>query len=465
LKLAVASPLNLDDGELTIELNHSSQFRNLLLDHFRISFAWDATVNDWVRMTEDVREIIRSEPGSWTTDQAAKVARYFRGITPILTPVRRQLSAVTKQLAAMKPHTTVPVMRQLEKEKRRPTHVQIRGNYQSHGQEVGEGTPAVFHSLDEAQPHNRLALAEWLVDDQNALTPRVIANRHWEQLFGTGIVETSEEFGSQGELPSHPELLDWLAVELRESGWDIKYLLKLMVMSATYRQSSVTSAESVAADPHNRMLARGPRFRVSAEMVRDQALFVSGLLSEKMFGPPVNPPQPELGLKAAFGGATDWKTSEGDDKFRRGIYTTWRRSSPYASMAQFDAPNREVCTVRRIRTNTPLQALVTLNDPVYVEAAQAFARRVIEGAHTNDGRIRFAIQQALIRQPSAKEIRRIEQLHDDVRQAFIADLEAATEMATNPLGELSKGADVADYAAWTVVCNAILNLDEMLMKR
>ena len=336
LKLTVAQPIDLGEGELTVELNYASQFRGLLLDHFRLSVCSDPAITDWVKMTEEVRSIIRSQPESWTIDQAAKVARYYREITPLLAPVRQKLSSASKQLAAIKPHTTVPVMRQLDDDKRRPTYVQIRGNYQSHGQAVTEGTPEAFHPLDQGRPRDRLALAEWLVDEQNPLTPRVIANRHWEQLFGTGIVETSEEFGSQGELPSHPELLDWLAVELRESGWDIKHLLKLIVMSATYRQSSVTSAASVAADPQNRMLARGPRFRISAEMVRDQALFVSGLLSETMFGPPVHPPQPELGLKAAFGGATDWKTSEGDDKYRRGLYTTWRRSSPYASMAQFD---------------------------------------------------------------------------------------------------------------------------------
>ena len=465
LRLTLLEPQELGKGALTIKLNHASQFRNLLLDHFRISISSDPAVTDWIRMTKDVRRLIRSNPDSWSDKESSKVGAYYREITPLLAAARKELNDAVKTYGAMKPMTTVPVMRRRDGEKPRPTHVQIRGNYQSLGQSVEEGTPEAFHPMDENAPRNRLTLANWLVDDRNPLTPRVIANRHWEQLFGIGIVETSEEFGSQGELPSHPKLLDWLAVELRESGWDIKHLLKLMVMSSTYRQSSVTTADAIAADPFNRMLSRGPRFRVSAEMVRDQALFISGLLSEKMYGPPVNPPQPELGLKAAFGGATDWETSKGDDKYRRGIYTTWRRSSPYPSMAQFDAPNREVCTVRRIRTNTPLQALVTLNDPVYIEAAQAFARRVIEASDSRSEQVRFAFQHALTRQPTADEVGRIARLYEEVYPRFAENDETATEMATNPLGPLPDSADAAELATWTVVCNAVLNLDELLMKR
>jgi hypothetical protein len=242
-------------------------------------------------------------------------------------------------------------------------------------------------------------------------------------------------------------------------------LLKLLVTSATYRQSSYTSDALQQADPYNRWYARGPRFRISAEMVRDQTLFVSGLLSDKMYGKPVNPPQPELGLKAAFGSATDWKTSDGLDRYRRGIYTTWRRSSPYPSMAQFDAPNREVCTVRRIRTNTPLQALVTLNDPVYVEAAQSLARRMVQAGESPKSRIEYAFRQCLIREPSDGEIDRISRLAADAYKQYLSQGDDARQMAADPLGALPDGAEVADYAAWTVVANVILNLDEMFMKR
>ena len=239
------------------------------------------------------------------------------------------------------------------------------------------GIPAVFHPLAKDQPANRLGLAEWLVSPENPLTARVAVNRFWDQLFGASLVDTPEDFGMRSKPPVHPELLDYLAVEFQTSlKWDVKKLLKLMVTSAAYRQSSKLTPEMAQHDPDNRFVARGPRFRTSAEVIRDQALAVSGLLSPKMLGPSVRPPQPKLGLSAAFGPGTDWNDSTGDDKYRRALYTSWRRATPYPSMVTFDAPGRTVCcALTRPRTNTPLQALVTLNDPCYVEAAQALARR------------------------------------------------------------------------------------------
>jgi hypothetical protein len=284
---------------------------------------------------------------------------------------------------------TVPVLEELAGDKRRITKIQLRGNWQNLGDEVREGVPDVFHdaAAGGGGRFDRLALAKWLVDAANPLTARVIVNRLWERLFGIGIVPTSEEFGSQGDLPSHPELLDWLACELVESGWNLKALQRLIVTSAAYRQTSKCPPDLVARDPENRLLACGPRVRLSAEVIRDQALAAAGLLSRKKGGPSVKPPQPNLGLAAAFGGGIDWQTSTGEDRYRRAIYTTWRRSNPYPSMATFDAPSREVCTVRRPRSNTPLQALVTLNDPAYVEAAQALARRMVrEGGSAADTR-------------------------------------------------------------------------------
>jgi len=418
----------------------------------------------WASIPESIATIISIPEAERTPQQESELFAYYRSISPLLSEMRRDLADARKRLSEIEPMTTVPVMQQVAEAARRQTHVQLRGNYQSKTELVAAGTPEVFHSLDDSLPRNRIALAHWLVDDENPLTARVTANRHWEEIFGTGIVETSEEFGSQGELPSHPELLDWLAVELRESGWDLKYLLKLMVTSATYRQSSVVFETLYEIDPGNRLYARGPRFRISAEMVRDQVLFVSGLLSDKMFGPPVRPPQPKMGLKAAFGSATDWTPSEGDDRYRRGIYTMWRRSNPYPSMAQFDAPNREVCTVRRIRTNTPLQALVTLNDPVYVEAAQALARRMIAAASSPQQRIEYAIRTCLIREPTEAEIDRLQSLVGEAEKAFQLEPDNAVELATDPLGPLPEGADAAKYAAWTVVANVILNLDELFLK-
>ena len=466
LTLLLKEPIDLGAGKLVLKIHQNSIYPSHLIDQFRISITTDeAKVHHWAKMPTKARELVTAEPSAWTDADRKTVTDYYLSVSPLLTAKRNELKRKEKTLANIKPRTTVPIMRQVADDKRRTTNVQIRGNYLSKGNEVTEGTPEAFHPLPSDRDPDRLALARWLVDEENPLTARVIANRHWEQLFGTGIVETSEEFGSQGELPSHPQLLDWLAVELQESGWDLKRFLKLIVMSATYRQSSVTNSQQQANDPFNRMFARGPRFRVSAEMVRDQALFVSGLLSEKMYGRPVHPPQPNLGLKAAFGSATDWKTSDGTDKYRRGLYTTWRRSSPYPSMAQFDAPNREVCTVRRIRTNTPLQALVTLNDPVFVEAAQALARRTIEHSDSVAQRIQFAIRTCLIREPTEREVTRLTQLAGDAYQRFSDSPDQAKQMATDPLGDLPDDADVAEYAAWTVVGNVILNLDEIFMKR
>jgi hypothetical protein len=285
-------------------------------------------------------------------------------------------------------------------------------------------------------------------------------------MFGIGIVETSEDFGIQGEPPFHPELLDWLATEYVRLGWDTKKVLKLLVTSAAYRQSSQVSDDLAKRDPFNRLLARGPRVRLSAEAVRDQALFVGGLLSPKMYGPPVQPPRPSFGLNAAFGGTTDWQTSAGEDSHRRAVYTKVRRNAPYPSMTTFDAPERTYCNVRRVRTNTPLQALVTLNDPVYVEAAQALARRAVaEGGNATEARVVFTFRTVLSRPPSDTELKRLVDLLEKARQKYAADPVKATAIPTKPLGPAPKGTDVAELAAWTVVANVLLNLDETLAKR
>jgi len=239
----------------------------------------------------------------------------------------------------------------------------------------------------------------------------------------------------------------------------------LLVTSRTYQQSSHVSDDMAARDPANRLLARGPRVRLSAEMVRDQALAVSGLLSKKMFGPPVRPPQPDMGIKAAFGGGIDWKTSKGEDRFRRGIYTNWRRSNPYPSMATFDAPNREVCTVRRGTTNTPLQALVTMNDPVYVEAAQSLARTMAKSSDLLAEQISNGFKICLSRDPQKSELDRLVSLFHQVKKRYDKDVGLAKEMATDPIGPAPKDLNVADLAALTVTGNVLLNLDEMMMKR
>jgi hypothetical protein len=265
--------------------------------------------------------------------------------------------------------------------------------------------------------------------------------------------------------PSHAELLDWLAGEFLRQGWDIKRMLRLIVTSATYRQSSAVNDRLLAADPDNRLLARGPRFRLEAEMIRDQALALSGLLSPKIGGPSVFPLQPDGLWQAAFNGERTWATSSGEDRYRRALYTFWRRTIPYPSMATFDAPSRELCAIRRIRTNTPLQAFVTLNDPVYIETAQALARRMVrEGGSNPDERIRFGLQLCLARPPQAAEVAQLVKLYQSEYEHFRNDPAAAEQLATRPLGALPAGFDTRELAAWTVVANVLLNLDAVLMK-
>jgi hypothetical protein len=416
------------------------------------------------KRSEIEREISEIEAG---IPELKKPAAKDRPEPPEFQPARKIVADLRKRLD-QNPAVTVPVLEELAGDKRRITKIQLRGNWQNLGDEVREGVPDVFHDAAAADGgrFDRLALAKWLVDPANPLTARVIVNRLWERLFGIGIVPTSEEFGSQGDLPSHPELLDWLACELVESGWNLKAMQRLIVTSAAYRQTSKCPPDLVARDPENRLVACGPRVRLSAEVIRDQALAAAGLLSRKKGGPSVKPPQPNLGLTAAFGGGIDWQTSTGEDRYRRALYTTWRRSNPYPSMATFDAPSREVCTVRRPRTNTPLQALVTMNDPAFVEAAQALARRMVqESGSTEADRAARGFRLVLARQPTPAEIDRLVGLHAEVKADYLQNPDDAKKMATDPLGPLPSAldADVADLAAWTVVANVILNLDETFM--
>jgi hypothetical protein len=435
------------------------------LDSVGVSVTDHAMADDFVRTPANVRAAIAVGFEKRTAEQASVVDTYYHSIAPELKQSREQLEAMRKQLADLKPANTVPIYRELPEGKRRTTRIQFRGNFLDLGDVVTEGVPEALHPLPKGAPLNRLTLARWLTDADNPLTGRVVANRYWEQIFGIGLVRTSEEFGTQGELPSHPELLDWLAVEYRENGWDTKALLKLLVTSAAYRQSAKVTPQLLEKDPENRLLSRGPRVRLTAEVIRDQALSAAGLLSDKMYGPSVRPARPTLGLSAAFGGSTDWATSPGEDRFRRGLYTEIRRSNPYPSMLTFDAPNREVCTLRRTRTNTPLQALTTLNDPVYVEAAQGLARRMATTGQTPADKVRFGVLACLARPATEKEVERLVKLYTEAKADFAKNTEKAKTFATNPLGMPPAGTDMADLAAWTLVANVLLNLDEMFMRR
>lgn len=364
----------------------------------------------------------------------------------------------------MEPILSLPVMEEVAEDERRTTRRMVRGSFLNQAEEVEPGTPGAFHPMPAGAPLNRLGVAEWLMSDENPLTARVAANRHWERFFGIGIVETAEEFGTQGELPSNQDLLDWLAVDLRESGWSLKHLCKTIVMSATYQQDSAITPELWETDQYNRLLARGPRFRLSAEMIRDQALAIGGLLSEEMYGPPVKPYQPDGIWQVVYNG-DEWKTSPGADRYRRGIYTLWRRSSPYPSMMTFDATSREVCISRRLRTNTPLQALVTLNDPVYVEAAQGLARRMHEASATSAKRaITHGFYRAVARKPQREELSALNDLFKDSLKKYVEDEDAAKLLAADPLPLDDEDVNVARLAALTVVGNVLLNMDEVLNK-
>lgn len=358
----------------------------------------------------------------------------------------------------------LPVMRELAADKLRTTRIHVRGNFLEPGSEVSPGVPASFHPFPAGIPANRLGLARWLVDRDNPLTPRVWANRVWARLFGVGIVETEEDFGAQGTAPTNPELLDWLATSYRDGGWSLKSLLRTIVRSATYRQSSVITPELSQRDPRNLQHSRGPRFRLSAEVLRDQALRVSGLLAERMAGPPVMPPQPAGLWRSTYNGRK-WIDAEDEDRYRRGIYTYLKRTTPYPSMVTFDGGSGEVCQIRRIRTNTPLQALVTLNDPVFLEAAAGLARRMVVAGVRPEERVARGMRLALIRAVDPAETTPLLTLFQETERAYRgapapAEALIRATRATVPAG--IDGLDQASFAAWIVVANAILNLDEFI---
>ena len=351
----------------------------------------------------------------------------------------------------------------------RETFVLGRGDYRNKTAKVTAGVPAVLNPLPAGAPPNRLGLARWIVDPANPLTARVTVNRYWQMIFGTGLVRTSEDFGSQGEPPSHPALLDWLSVEFVESGWNIKALLKKIVMSSTYRQSSRVRDELMRQDPINRLLARGPRFRLSAEVIRDNALAVSGLLNREIGGPSVYPYQPPgLWEEMAFGdvfSAQTYTPGSGADLYRRSLYTFWKRTVPPASLATFDAPDREECRTRRARTNTPLQALVLMNDPTYVEASRHLAQRMILKAGGDAGRrIEWAFRRALGRAPSREEVDVLASMAREQEAVYRKTPGDARDLIAVGESKRDPQLDPVELAAWTTIAGTILNLDEMVTK-
>ncbi len=299
---------------------------------------------------------------------------------------------------------TAMVMRERSGFERPSAYIRERGTFMSPGELVYADVPSALNPLPKDVMPNRLGLAEWLVSDENPLTARVTVNHFWETIFGHGIVETSEDFGTQGDPPSHPELLDWLATEFMRDQWSMKKMQRLIVTSATYRQDSRATPELLARDPYNKLYARGPRFRVDGETVHDIALAAGGILSDKMYGPPVFPYQPE-GVWDIPYSDEKWIQSTGNDRYRRAIYTFLRRSAPYPSLVTYDAPSREFCTIRRVRTNTPLQALTSLNDPYFFEAARTMAKRIIdEGGNSVADRVTYGFRLTVSRRPSRRNL-------------------------------------------------------------
>jgi len=350
-----------------------------------------------------------------------------------------------------------PIMIENDQEQLRPTYVFERGNWLAKGPEVEPNVPESLNPFPKGAPYNRLGFATWLFSEDNPLTARTAVNRFWEQIFGYGIVETLEDFGTQGAIPTHQALLDWLALRfMNENKWSVKKLLKDIVMSATYRQDSHVSAEHLEKDASNRFLSRGPRVRLSAEQVRDQALAVSGLLSEKMYGKSVMPYQPEGIWNSVYNGEY-WKDSEGSDRHRRSVYTYMKRTSPYPSMMMFDGSSREVCLSRRIRTNTPLQALVTLNDSSFVVAARHFAMNMMGKAKTPFEQIKAGYKILLVSEMPANKAGVFRELYDHALERYSKDKEATQKLTASEDGS-------PQLAAMTVVANVMLNLDEVVMK-
>ena len=423
-------------------------------------------------LPKEIQEALKVKPEQRTEEQRDRLmTHYFLKVNPetkseFEPTIRRETEAKGRLTAIEKSIPSTLIMEDLKEP--RQAYILERGEYTQQGEKVSPNVPEWIASPNKDAPPNRLGLAQWLVSPEQPLTSRVTVNRFWQQLFGTGLVKTSEDFGVQGEQPSHPELLDWVAVDFMESGWDVKRLIKMMVMSSTYRQSSKADPEKFKKDPENRILARGPRFRLDAESIRDQALAVSGLLGNRIGGKSVKPYQPAgLWKPVGFGGSNTsvFKQDKGESLYRRSMYTFWKRTSHPPSMAIFDAPNRETCTVRRERTNTPLQALVLMNDVQFFESARKFGERVMkEGGNGNEERIRFIYRTALGRLPSESEKSSILNLYNEHLKDFSNSKDTVSEILSSGESPVDESLNASELASWTMITHLILNLSETVTK-
>lgn len=441
---------------------------------FDSQLEWEAVEKTLTQsaVPQPVRDAIKVEPDKRSDDQKKQIRDYFLehvcGLTkPVFDPLKNQRADLTKKRTDL--DNSIPTtLVMADMGQARETFVLVRGAYDKRGDKVETGTPAVFPALPENAPRNRLGLAQWLVDPAHPLTARVTVNRFWQQLFGRGIVKTSEDFGSQGEWPTHPELLDWLAVDFRENQWDMKRFFKQVLMSATWQQSSKVSPELFALDPENALLARGARFRLDAEAVRDTALSLSGLLVERLGGKSVKPYQPEgLWEAVAFVGSNTQRFARdnGEALYRRGLYTFWKRTSPPPSLLTFDAPSRENCIARRARTNTPLQALALMNDEQYVEASRFLAERILkQGGSTPVDQLSWGFRLTTGRRPDAEELALLVKLHDEQLAHFKAAAEDAKKLLAIGEAKRDESLDASLHAAMTMMANLLLNLDETITR-
>ena len=412
-----------------------------------------------------LKDILAVAPAERSETQKTALRQFYLDRIDVESrKLKSQLADVPRLLAELDKAIPVTMVMQ-EQTPVRPTFLLRRGQYDQRGDEVSSGVPSVFANLPQAASADRTALARWLTSPSHPLTARVAVNRWWEMLFGTGLVETAEDFGVQGSLPSHPELLDWLATELIRTGWDQRAMLKRIVTSATYRQSSRVTPELLERDPRNRLLTRGRRYRLAAETVRDNALAVSGLLRERLGGASVKPYQPEgLWEDVSVERREKYVPDAGDGIYRRGMYTFWKRTCPPPGMTTFDAPDREFCLIRRARTNTPLQALALLNDPTFVEAALKLAERVLAEAQSQDERIDLAFQFAISRRPTEPERRVLAETLQAALERFDLDPAAAEKLLSVGRAPRDQRWTEKELAAWTTVTSLLLNLDEAISK-
>ena len=426
----------------------------------------EAAVTEVLRTPGSVRKIAAKTAAERNAEETDRLAAHYRSIAPRLADTRSERAKTSQALEAFREKHTTKTLVLREREEPRETFIQNRGNFLDLAERVSPAVPEALGALGEGEELNRLRLAEWLVSGENPLTARVRVNQIWESVFGRGFITSAEDFGSQGARPSHPKLLDWLATEFVRSGWDQKALLKTIASSAAYRQSSIASAAKIEKDPNNEWLSRGARFRVRGEAIRDLALKIAGLLSDKQGGPSVFPPQPDAVLNDHFieGGFRLWHESEGEDRYRRSLYTFYKRTVVYPMLTTFDAPDRTTCTVQRPRSNTPLQALNTLNDPAFFEAAGGLARLITSKAETPAERVDYAFRRALARKPSAQEAASMLAHYEKWAKHYRTAKDDAEAVVAQAFHESRPETDPATLAPWIVVANVMLNLDETVTR-